>query len=434
MYDYNTNIRNSAKINPLIQFINPDDYFGDYSVNEIFNWKYFILSRMIISPVHAQKFRLWLEKQFRILLNKRKKCLVIDLDNTLWGGILGEDGISGISLGDDYPGLSYRIFQEFILEAGKKGIILTVCSKNNKDDVIEAWNKHPGMILKQKHFSAIKINWENKAKNIVELANELNIGLDSMVFIDDNPAERELVKQVIPEVIVPDFPDQAFELPEFFNSLWNQYFAVYDLTKEDLKKTEQYRQNVERVQYKKDFVDETDYLKSLQMELVFMKADEFNINRIAQMTQKTNQFNLTTKRHSIEKIKSLLNDGNAVYCLHVKDRFGDNGITAAAIIELNGATAFIDVFLLSCRIIGRKIEDQFLQLILNDLLTMQVNQVKAQYIPTDKNVQTVDYYEKMGFNMIKEESSGIKNYELILTAKFEDLDYFSIMNQSGIDE
>jgi FkbH-like protein len=180
------------------------------------DWKYYYISQSLITPKLNASFNEWFERKLAAIQGKRKKCLVLDLDNTLWGGILGEDGIEGIKISDTYPGLAFRDFQESILEAANNGVILAVCSKNNEEDVLDVWEKHPYLILRQKHISAYRINWQDKATNIQELADELNIGLDSMVFIDDNPAERTRVQQTIPEVVVPDFPEHPHQMSAFF--------------------------------------------------------------------------------------------------------------------------------------------------------------------------------------------------------------------------
>lgn len=182
-----------------------------------------------------------------------KKCLVLDLDNTLWGGVLGEDGVEGIQLGNIYPGLAFYDFQKGLLELYKSGVILAVCSKNNESDVLECWTKHPSILINKKHLSSYRINWVDKPTNIRAIADELNIGLDSIVFIDDNPVERERVKFELPMVSVPDFPEQPYLLPDFLKSVHFQYFQIYQLTDEDQKKTEQYKTNVKRKVFSQKF-------------------------------------------------------------------------------------------------------------------------------------------------------------------------------------
>ena len=229
---------------------------------------------------------------------KQYDAVIFDLDNTLWGGVLGEDGISGIKIGGDYPGKAFSFFQKSLLELSRAGVILAVCSKNNEEDVYEAWEKNPYLILRKEHFSTWRINWTDKATNLKSMAEELNIGLDSFVFVDDNPSERELVRQLLPMVAVPDFPSQPYGLPTFFNQILSDYFKVYSVTEEDRNKVAQYKANAARRQSRQSFSDFGAFLTSLELHLTVEPLNEFNITRVAQMTQKTNQFNLTTRRYT----------------------------------------------------------------------------------------------------------------------------------------
>lgn len=412
---------------PNIKIINFSDFTQRCTRLKLIDWKYYYISQIMINPQLKAGFQQWFLQQVNAIHGIRKKCLVLDLDNTLWGGILGEDGIDGIQLGNTYPGNSFRDFQQHLRQAAQNGVILTACSKNNEEDVIEAWERNPSMILKKKHFAAYKINWQDKASNIMALAQELNIGLDSMVFIDDNPAERELIRQTLPEVSVPDFPAQPYQLPLFFTEIYERYFQIYALTKEDLTKTNQYQANAQRIQFEKKFTTLKDYLASLEMELKIQPANRFNTPRIAQMTQKTNQFNLTTRRYREDEIHSFHAQKHLVLCMAVKDKFGDNGITAAGIIKLdkNKRTAEIDTFLLSCRILGRGIESVFLKFILNKLKTLNYTNIEAAYIPTHKNKQTADFYDKLDFK-VSEQSNGAKRYHLELTNNYTIDDFYKV--------
>ena len=279
------------------------------------------------------------------------------------------------------------------------------------------------MVLKKENFAAYRINWTDKATNIKELADELNIGLDSFVFVDDNPTERELIKQMLPMVSVPEFPAQPYELPLFFKQLVNDYFKVYSITDEDKKKTEQYKANAARAQAQHSFADFGAFLESLDIQITIEAANEFNIPRIAQMTQKTNQFNLTTKRYTDSDVKGFLADGWKIWCISVADRFGDNGITGC--IMVNGDT--IDTFLLSCRILGKGIEKAFIKKILVLLNESGVESVKASYIPSVKNTQVADFYDSCGFTCVAENADGSKEYALDLkSADFEIKKYYHI--------
>jgi FkbH-like protein len=389
----------------------------------VFDWRFYYISQSLINPKLNASFASWFQKQLDSIDGKRKKCLVLDLDNTLWGGILGEDGLEGIQLGNSYPGKAYYDFQIGLMQAKDSGVILTLCSKNNESDVLEYWEKHPAQVLKQNHIAAYRINWQDKATNIRELAEELNIGLDSMVFIDDNPAERERVKQELPMVSVPDFPKQPYLLPQFLKEVYQEHFQIYQLTSEDKKKTDQYIANAERKVFSQTFKNADEYLASLLMELKVFKGDEYSIPRIAQMTQKTNQFNLTTPRLTEQDVWNFVHTGAMVNCLGVKDRFGDNGITVASIISIEDKLASIDAFLLSCRILGRDIEKAYLFYLMNELQTRGIEIVTALYIPTAKNKQTENFYESCGFSCIQEEN-GTKRYQMVLESQIEIKPYY----------
>lgn len=411
---YNEGMVSASKTHKNLKVVDFSEFTVQYAVDELMDWKFYFLSQMGLNPRLANDFKVWFAKKLDQIALKRKKCLVLDLDNTLWGGILGEDGIDGIKIGGDYSGKAFLFFQKGLLELGRNGVILAVCSKNNEQDVLEAWEKNPFMALHKEHFAAYRINWKDKATNIRELAEELNLGLDSFVFVDDNPSERELIKQLLPMVAVPDFPIQPYGIPLFFKSLVEDYFKVYDVTAEDKAKTEQYRANAQRNQASRAFDDFGKYLESLDMHVVIEKANEFNLPRIAQMTQKTNQFNLTTRRYTDSDLKMRIAEGWRIWCMSISDRFGDNGITGC--ILLNGNE--IDTFLLSCRVLGKGIETVFLKTILGLLKNDGMTTVKASYLPTVKNAQVKDFYEKCGIQCISEDENGVKTY----FAELKDLD------------
>ncbi len=198
-----------------VKVIDITEFTRKFNTSELFDWKFYFISQMGMNPKLSKDFKAWWDKKQNSISLKRKKCLVLDLDNTLWGGVLGEEGIDGIKIGGDYPGKAFLYWQEALLALSKSGVILTVCSKNNEQDVLDAWDKNPFNVLKKEHFVAYRINWTDKATNIKELASELNIGLDSFVFVDDNPTERELIKQMLPMVQVPEFPTQPYGLMFF---------------------------------------------------------------------------------------------------------------------------------------------------------------------------------------------------------------------------
>lgn len=422
--EYNNALYAAEAGNKNVKVIDITEFTRRYSAFELFDWKFYFISQMGLNPKLNKDFKAWWEKKMNSISLKRKKCLVLDLDNTLWGGVLGEDGIEGIKIGGDYPGKAFLYWQEALLELSKSGVILTVCSKNNEQDVLDAWEKNPFMVLKKEHFAAYRINWTNKATNIKELAAELNIGLDSFVFVDDNPTERELIRQMLPMVEVPEFPAQPYELMPFFKQLVEDYFKVYSVTDEDKKKTEQYKQNAARAQAQASFADFDSFLESLDIQITIESANEFNIPRIAQMTQKTNQFNLTTHRYTDADVRGFFENGWKIWCMSVADRFGDNGVTGAVMVTPEGA---IDTFLLSCRILGKGIEMAFVKTIISLLVRDGFETVTASYLPTAKNAQVKEFWEKAGFACTQESEDGSKYYSLPLQdADTEIKEYYHI--------
>lgn len=421
--NFNNLLTETALQNKNLKILDLAD-FQVFAGQPLLDWKYYYISQSLITPKLNATFKNWFSQKINAISAKRKKCLVLDLDNTLWGGILGEDGIEGIKIGDTYPGLAFKDFQENILEAANNGVILAVCSKNNEDDVLEAWEKHPFQLIKQQHISAYRINWQDKATNIQELADELNIGLDSFVFIDDNPIERERVKQMLPMVTVPDFPEHPYLMSAFFKQVYSENFQIHHLTNEDRGKTQQYVANAERNTFKKAFASVDEYLESLEMELDVISADKFTIPRIAQITHKTNQFNLTTQRYEESDIHNFIAQNALVNCLSVKDKFGDNGITVVSIITIKNDTADIDSFLLSCRILGRGVENAYIDFLINQLHDKGIKTLTARFIPTQKNRQTEFFYEKNDFNLAETLDNGEKQYILDIKEKRQIKNYY----------
>ena len=403
---------------PNVQVIDFGAFLKQYAASEWIDWKFYHLSQMVLNPRLSGDFKKWFAAQERARALQRKKCLVLDLDNTLWGGVLGEEGISGIQVDGDYPGKAFHYWQEGLKELGREGVILAICSKNNQADVEELFRVRE-MPLKLEDFACMRIDWNDKAANIRAIAEDLNIGLDSMVFVDDNPTERELIRQQLPMVAVPEWPSQPYELPAFYLQLVREYFAVYTLTDEDKKKTEQYRQNASRAQAQAQFTNMEDFLRSLEMELTIAEATDVTIPRIAQMTQKTNQFNLTTKRYTEDDIRAMLTDGAKIWTLAVRDKFGDNGITGLMIVAKEGE---VDTLLMSCRVLGKGIEEAFVKTVLGRL---EMPVLHAKYIPTEKNGQVAEFWNRIGMRELENEK--VKEYEarianLDLTIK----DYYKI--------
>lgn len=329
---------------------------------------------------------------------QRKKCLALDLDNTLWGGVIGEDGIDGIVLGANREGSAYRDFQARIKDLKNQGAMLAIVSKNNEEDALAPIRQHPEMQLRENDFVAIKANWLPKAENIAALANELNIGLDSFVFIDDNPVERESVRMSCPEVEIPDFPDDPSRLESFIRNVGAQFFPTLKTTAEDLRKAEQYQAEKRRESEKVKFGNLEDYLTSLNMRLVIRELDEASLSRAAQLTQKTNQFNLTTRRCTEAEMAEMAASPDwRVWIGELDDRFGNYGKIILCIAKINGEDAFIDTFLMSCRVMGRNVESAFLDYVENRLLESGVREISAEYRRSPKNSMTENFWNNMGY-------------------------------------
>ncbi|ATW26963.1 HAD-IIIC family phosphatase [Candidatus Formimonas warabiya] len=354
-----------------------------------------------------------------------KKCLVLDLDNTLWGGVAGEDGISGIKLDLAGPGKSFYDFQREILNLYHKGIILAVNSKNNAEDALEIIENHPHMVLRKHHFSSLRMNWQDKVANIKEIAQELNIGMDSMVFFDDNPVEREYVKSMLPEVTVADVPDDTSKYADTLKKMIE--FEFFKITDEDLNRNQMYEANQKRLESQQQFQNLEDYLASLQIKVILQHANSFSIPRIAQLTQKTNQFNMTTKRYTQTEIENMARSNNfLVFSCTVLDKFGDNGIVGVCIIELKDDTAHIDTFLMSCRVLGRNVEYALMNKIVSLLKEKGIKTVFGLYLRTEKNRANENFYAQAGFSPESVNEKGTL-YRISTEQKLEHIPYIDFV-------
>lgn len=338
-------------------------------------------------------------------LGRARKCIALDLDNTLWGGIIGEDGIEGIRLGEDGIGRAYAEFQEELLNLYRKGVLLALCSKNNPQDALQVIREHPGMRLREEHFAAVRINWEDKASNLRALAEELNIGLDSFVFIDDNPVERTWVRQSAPEVVVPEWPADAVEYKTALLELALRHFPKLRITAEDRKRGELYQAQAARRKLESTGSSLEDFYRALQMRVRVGRANSFTIPRIAQLTQKTNQFNLTTRRYTEEQIRAASEDPHTeVFWLDLNDRFGPSGIVGVMILKADANDEWmIDTFLLSCRVMGRTVENAFLAIAAHET---GASRLIGEYRPTPKNAPVKDLYSRLGFQHVRDNAEG----------------------------
>lgn len=331
-----------------------------------------------------------------------RKCIVLDLDNTLWGGVVGEDGLTGIQLGYEGIGLAFADFQRDLLNLRKKGILLAICSKNNAEDAYEVIRGHPAMVLREEDFSVAQINWNDKVEGVREIARRLNIGVDSLVFIDDNPVERARVREAIPEVAVPEWPDDPCDYKRALCQVASDFFLKFDITDDDRRRGEMYQTQAKRERLAESAGCLEEFFWSLQMKPTIATASAETFQRISQLTQKTNQFNLTTRRYTESEIGAMSSDpGCRVYWLDLEDRFGRNGIVGVLIARARDSVRWhIDSFLLSCRVIGRTVEDAFLGLVTRDLHKAGATQITGEYIPTAKNGIAANFYDSRGFSSV----------------------------------
>lgn len=338
------------------------------------------------------------------IYGKNKKVLALDLDNTLWGGVVGDDGVEGIEIGHETATSEcYRAFQEYLKEQKKIGVMLTVASKNDYQNAIDGLN-HPDGVLRPDDFIVIKADWENKDRNLMQTAKQMNLGVDSFVFVDDNPTERALVSSSIDGISVPTMnsPDTYIKTIDR-----NGYFEATVISEDDIKRNEMYKANAERAILEDSFTDYTEYLHSLEMGADIKTFPEVYLARITQLTNKSNQFNLTTKRYTEEEIREAANDGNHI-CLYGKmwDRFGDNGVVSVVIGEKKATELHMQLWLMSCRVLKKDMEFAMLDTLVDRAKEQGIETVFGYYYPTAKNGMVKDLYAKFGFEKISEDETG----------------------------
>jgi len=354
------------------------------------------MARMRHADATLRELARTLMRYVKPLKGLTRKCVVVDLDGTLWGGVVGEVGPEGIQLGPAAPGIEYVDFQEALLNLTKRGILLAICSKNNPDDVLPVLRDHKHMVLHEEHFSAMRINWRNKAENLAELAAELNIGLDALVFLDDNPVERELVRQLLPEVLVVDMPKDASLYRTTLEDLTD--FELLAITREDELRVSQYQANRKRQALEQSARSLDEYLHSLDIRAAIGRAQASHVPRLVQMFNKTNQFNTTTRRYQPPDVERFLSYGeHQVYVLDVVDRFGEHGLVGTAVVREQGDTWFIDNVLLSCRVMGLSVETAVLKHIYDEACRRGVVRLVGEFIPTKKNGPCSDFFQRHGF-------------------------------------
>jgi FkbH-like protein len=394
---FNGELFNLFKNNSLVFIYNFNQFITKFGEMNVFDYKQYFLGDVKISMNYIPSLANELMGYVKATLGLNKKCIVLDLDNTLWGGIVGEDGYNGIVLGDTPSGKAFVEFQKILLSLHQRGIILAINSKNNKEDAMEVIKNHPNMVLSEENFACMKINWNDKFSNMQEISNELNIGLESMVFFDDDPVNRELIRSTIPQVLTPEIPEDPSQYPMMIQNLND--FDVLNITNEDTKRGEMYLQQRKRTELSQKSQNLDEFLKQMNIKVKIKSASEFTLPRISQLTLKTNQFNLTTKRYQEEDIRNFsCSSDKIVGSAQVIDKFGDNGITGVFIVNKDSDKEWsIDTLLLSCRVMGRGIEDGILDHIISQARIAGISRIKANYIPSKKNKPVENFLPNFGF-------------------------------------
>jgi len=381
-------------------FLDLDEVLAQIGRERFFDPRLWYSAQFPFAPSAAHEFSRRVVGLGAAMKFPKVKVIALDGDNTLWGGIIGEDGLDGIALGHEYPGNAYMAFQRRLLDFQQRGLILALCSKNNFADVEQVLNDHRHQILRPEHFAAIRVNWEPKTDSLVALAEELNLGLDSFIFVDDSDYECALVRRELPEVEVIQTPARPVEVPFCLDRV--SRLELLSLTVEDLKKTEMYAQERIRQQLRQRAERSgglEGYLASLEMVMTVGIDDPAPLKRLSQLTQKTNQFNLTTRRYDELHMRRLIDASNwMVGYFSLKDVFGESGIVGLALFDLSAlGVAELDTFLMSCRVIGRKAESAFINVLLKRLAAAGVREVLADYLPTPKNGLVTNFLPDHGF-------------------------------------
>jgi FkbH-like protein len=357
-------------------------------------------------PIGAEFLNAFCSEWLRFLhplCGRTGKVLVTDLDNTLWGGVVGEDGLTGIRLDGEYPGAAYRALQQAMLDLYRRGILLAIASKNNEPDAMQVFKEHRGMLLQPSQFSAMRINWRNKADNIREIAEELNVGLDSVVFLDDNPVERERVRRELPEVTVIELPADPMRYASTLRDV--AMFERLTRSTEDSMRQEYYAQQRLRSELQRSSESLEGFYRSLRQVVEIEPLKAKDVARAAQLTHKTNQFNLTTKRHTEAQLARIASSPDwDVYAVRVLDRFGDNGLVGVCITNRSGDTCEIDTLLLSCRVIGRTVESAILFFLTEQSRAKGIKLLRGRYARTAKNQPAASFYPDHGFEKVRQAS------------------------------
>jgi len=419
------------KIPSNVRLVDIEKVIASVGVSHSLDLRYYYSSKALYTVDFFKTYAEYIQPFIMSANGKAKKALIFDCDNTLWKGILGEDGFDNIEMSSrTKDGSIFAEIQSIALALNKQGILIGLCSKNNPKDVDEVIESHQDMLLKNEHITINKSNWLDKVSNLKDIAQELNIGLDSLVFVDDSSFEVNLIREQLPEITVLQVPERLYEYPKMLRENLGLFYNL-SLTAEDSKKIEMYKHQVKRESIKKEFTDIEDYLASLELKMTIFEDDESIIPRMSQMTQKTNQFNLTTKRYTESDIQNFIEDRNTdVYAFSISDKFGDSGVTGLSIVSSNSDIAEIDTLLMSCRIIGRNIEYSFMDYIIGRIKEKNIKTIHSKYVKTSKNVQVDEFYNKCSFTLT-ESNDSFRNYTLdISNYEPKQLNYIEIIKRN----
>lgn len=431
--DLNLDLLRRCKENPRVRLFDAERLASRFGKERVLDRKMFYLAKMEWSAGFLPTVAGEIVKQVKAVKNLTKKCLVLDLDNTLWGGVVGEEGPAGVKVGTGDPEAeAFLDFHHRLKALQAQGVVLAICSKNNLPDVVEVFDTRPEIPLKLADFAAREIGWDPKHEGLRKIAAALNIGLDSLVFLDDNPAEVSLIQQMLPEVKAVLMPPDPAEYAAVLEKLTD--FERLAVLEEDRRKTEQYRQSRERDELHAASSDLGSYLSSLRTELEIRRARREDLERVHQLFNKTNQFNATTRRYSPAEVERFAaSHQSELWIARARDRFGDLGTIGVALLRQDGRVLHIDSFLMSCRAMGRGIETAILNHVKNRLLDHRgVLELRARYIPTAKNKPVETLFEDQGFRLVDSRDGGEKLYALgRAEIKFKDCDWIQVIAEGA---
>ena len=424
----------SSKSQSNVSCIDTHKIFSLLGVNKSIDYRFFYSSKNIYTNDYLGELSNRIITIINSIYGKTKKVLVLDCDNTLWKGIIGEDGLNGIDMSpNSRKGVFFAEVQSLYLQLQSRGIILALCSKNNFNDVQAVIDSNKNMLIKDHHIAIKKINWEEKAENILNISNELNLGLDSFVFVDDSEFEIESVRLMIPDVLCVQVPKNLSEYPVVIRKLANMFSRTL-VSKEDFNKTMIYKQEANRKALSREFKSRDEFLRSLELTMSIKVNSSILTSRISQMTQKTNQFNLTTRRYSVSEIEAFISsDVFDLVTFSVRDKFGDSGECGLCILERHTDFVRINTLLMSCRVIGRNLEYAFFDSIMKFIVENygdKISKVYSEYMPTKKNMQVEKFYDDLGFQIISSEINNGVSYSLLINNYIPKLlDYIRIINE-----